>query len=124
MASSFKITLTSLTAAVYAGLVISAVAIPFGRSGNFAALARGLANPHVWVPSVLACLVAWGIWKRYAWAWWLGLAACCYQLWRILDALVPGPLRLPGAWTLLVLAVLALFLVLLVQRAVRVGCNR
>lgn len=123
MSTRLKITFAALTAAVYGGLVISTVVLPFARSGHLGALARGLANPHVWIPFALACVVAWGLWKRYAWAWWLGLAAAGWQLFRILSALLPS-LRVPGSWTLLMLAVLLVFVALLFQRAVRVGCNR
>jgi len=73
----------------------------------------------------VAALVTFGLWQRQAWAWWVGVAAACFQLLRIADAWFDrGLSRLPGMPTLIALALLVLLLVLLLPRRARLGCNR
>lgn len=117
--------LASLSAAAYAVLVVSGIFMAFGRSGNFVALLHGLSRPGIWIAFVIAALVAWGLLKRYAWAWWLGAIAAAFQLFRIVSWYVQGPIgRVPGTYTLLAFGLLTLLLVLLVQRRVRTACTR
>jgi hypothetical protein len=117
-------TLASLSAAAYAVLVAVMLFMSYG-GGSPARLLRGLSQPGYWVAIVLAALVAWGIAKRYAWAWWLGGAAALFQLYRLLSWYLQGRVgRMPGLLTLLAFALLALFLVLLAQRPVRTACSR
>jgi translocator protein len=75
---------------------------------------------------LIAALVAVGLWRRYAWAWWLGIAAAGYQIFRIASAHVHmrGFGHVPGFATLIALALLVLVLVLLLPRTSRRGCNR
>ena len=123
--SNLQVRLASLSAAAYAVLAVSGVLQQFQRTGNWGALAAGFSRPGVWVAFVIGALVAWGLWKRYAWAWWLGLAASVFQLWRIGSWYLQGPLgRVPGGWTLVTILLLVLLLVLLLQRGVRASCSR
>jgi translocator protein len=85
-----------------------------------------LAQPALWMALLIAALVAVGLWRRYAWAWWLGIAAAGYQIFRIASAHVHmrGFGHVPGFATLIALALLVLVLVLLLPRTSRRGCNR
>ena len=125
MSAQTQIRLASLTSAAYGALLASGIVYHFQRTGSFRALANSLAQPPVWVALLLAAIVTFGLWKRYAWAWWVGVAAACFQLFRIGDAWFDrGLSRMPGVPTLIALALLALLLVLLLPPGSRRGCNR
>lgn len=125
MAANSSARLASVTAAAYAVLVVSSAFLHFSRTGSLPGLVHRLSHPGVWVAFLVAALVAWGLWKHYAWAWWLGLAAALFQLFRIVSWYVQGPLgRVPGTYTLIAVALLVLLLVLLAQRRVRLACSR
>jgi uncharacterized membrane protein (DUF2068 family) len=125
MSAHTQIRLASLTAAAYGALLASGIVYHFQRSGSFRALARALAEPTIWIALLLAALVTFGLWKRYAWAWWVGVAAACFQLFRIFEAWYGrGLSRVPGTPALIALGLLVLLLVLLLPRRSRLGCNR
>jgi hypothetical protein len=126
MSAHTQIRFASLTSAAYGALLVSGIVYHFQRTGSFRALAHSLAQPTVWVALLVAALVAFGLWKRYAWAWWLGVAAAGYQIFRIASAHVQGRGfgHVPGFATLLALALLLLVLLLLLPRRARLGCNR
>lgn len=126
MSANVPLRLAALCSATYAALALSGPVHHFQRTGSLPALLRGLSSPHVWVVASIAAVVAFGLWKRYAWAWWLGVAAALYQLFRILASYVQGPLsgQLPRAGTLVSLVLLAAILVLLSTRKARLGTNR
>ena len=125
MSAHTQIRLASLTAAAYGALLASGIVHHFQRTGSFRALARALAEPTIWIALALAVLVTFGLWKRYAWAWWLGVAAAAFQLFRIFEAWYDrGLARVPGVPALISLALLLLLLVLLLPRRSRLGCNR
>jgi hypothetical protein len=79
-----------------------------------------------WLVGLLSLLLAWGLWARYAWAWWLALAAALVQGWRLVSAHVArhGAGRMPDATTLIVLVLLLMFVVLLFMPKARAACNR
>lgn len=126
MSANAPLRLASLCSAVYAALVVSGVVHHFQRTGSLRALARGLSQPGLWVVVLVAGLVCWGLWKRYAWAWWLGVAAAGYQLFRILSVYVQGPAfgHLPRPSVLVAVILLLLILALLATRKARLGANR
>ena len=125
MSAHTQIRLASLTAAAYGALLASGIVHHFQRTGSFRALARALAEPTIWIALALVVLVTFGLWKRYAWAWWLGVAAAAFQLFRIFEAWYDrGLARVPGVPALISLALLLLLLVLLLPRRSRLGCNR
>jgi hypothetical protein len=126
MTAQTQIRLASLTTAVYGALLVSGIVYHFQRTGSFRALAHNLSRPSIWVALLIAALVTFGLWKRYAWAWWLGVAAAGYQLFRIISAYVQGRGfgHMPGFATLLAPALLLLVLILLLPRKARLGCNR
>lgn len=126
MSANTPLRLASLSSAAYGLLVVSGIVYHFQRTGSFRALGASLSQPAVWVVLLVAVLVAYGLWKRYAWAWWLGLGAAGFQLFRIVSAWMQGRAfpRLPGFATLLGIAILLLIVVLLLQRKARLGANR
>jgi uncharacterized membrane protein (DUF2068 family) len=79
-----------------------------------------------WLVGILAIVLAFGLWTRYAWAWWLGLAAALFQGWRIVSAHLAhrGMARMPAMTTLIVLVLLLVFIVLLLMPKARATCNR
>ena len=126
MSAHTQIRLASLSSAAYGALLASGIVYHFQRTGSFRALAHSLSQPTVWIALLIATLVTFGLWQRYAWAWWLGVAAAAWQVVRIGMAYVQGHNfgSLPGATTLIALALLLLVLVLLLPRKARLGCNR
>lgn len=126
MSASFQLRLASACAAAYGALAVSGVIHHFQRTGSLRVLVRGLASPDLWVVLVVAGLVAWGLWQRYAWAWWLGLAAAGYQLFRIGSGYLHSPMfgQVPRASVLVSITLLLLIVVLLLQRKARLGASR
>ena len=125
MSAHTQIRLASASTAAYAALFVSGIVYHFQRTGSLRALAHSLSNPFVWITLVVAAVVTFGLWKRYAWAWWLGVAAAVYQLFRIAEAWYShGFSHVPGVPTLIALALLVLILVLLLPRRSRLGCSR
>jgi hypothetical protein len=126
MSAHTQIRFASLTSATYGLVLVSGIVHHFQRTGSLRALVQGLSQPAVWIALLVAALVAFGLWKRYAWAWWLGVAAAAYQVFRIAMGYVQGRGfgQVPGFATLLALALLLLLLVLLLPRKVRAGCSR
>lgn len=126
MSALTQIRLASLSCAAYGALLVSGTIYHFQRTGSFRALGHSLAQPALWIALLIAALVTFGLWRRHAWAWWLGIAAAGYQIFRIASAYVQGRGfgHMPGFGTLLALALLLLILVLLLPRRSRLGCNR
>lgn len=126
MSATTHLRLASVCAAAYGVLLVSGIVHHFQRSGSFRALAHSLSQPTIWVALVVILLVAFGLWRRYAWAWWLGLAAAGYQLFRLAVGYVQGPQfgHLPRASLLVSLALLLAILLLLSTRKARLGANR
>ena len=126
MSAHLQLRIASLCAAAYGLLLASGLVSHFQRTGSFRYLAETLSRPAVWIVLAVALLVTVGLWKRHAWAWWLALAGAGYEVFRIVSGWIAGrgfP-RLPGFATLLALAILALLLLLLVQRKARLAANR
>lgn len=126
MSANTPLRLASLCSATYAALAVSGVVHHFQRTGSISALLRGLSSPWVWGVLLVAVLVAVGLWKRYAWAWWLGLAAAGYQLFRIVASYVQSGAfgHVPRASTLVSLVLLLAIVLLLLTRKARLGANR
>jgi len=125
MSAHTQIRLASLTSAAYGALLASGLVYHFQRTGSFRALAHSLARPALWVALLLAAVITYGLWKRYAWAWWLAIAAAAYEIFVIGQAWFErGLAHVPGVPTLITLALMVLLLVLLLPRRSRLGCNR
>ncbi|NML48594.1 hypothetical protein HHL11_32930 [Ramlibacter sp. G-1-2-2] len=116
--------IAALCAFAYAALCIAGLVTHFQHTGNFGALLHGLLRPEVGLVFAIALLVGIGVWARYAWAWWVGLAAAVFQIYRITIGYWHAG-RIPHAFAvLLALALLIAFLVLVLQRKARLACNR
>ncbi|HVI38210.1 MAG TPA: hypothetical protein VM684_18375 [Gaiellales bacterium] len=125
MSAHTQIRFASASTAAYAALFVSGIVYHFQRTGSLRALAHSLSHPVVWITLLVAAVITFGLWKRYAWAWWLGVAAAAYQTFRIGEAwYARGLSHVPGVPTLIALALLVLILVLLLPRRSRLGCNR
>lgn len=126
MSAQTQIRFASLAAAAYGLVLVSGIVHHFQRTGSLRALGHGLSQPVVWITLLVAVLVAFGLWRRYAWAWWLGVGTAAWQVFRITVAYVQGGGfgRVPAFATLLALALLLLLLVLLLPRKARLGCSR
>src|SRR3978361_307620 len=75
MSGPTQLRLASLSAAAYAALAVSGTVHHLQRSGSLPAFVHGLARPSLWLLLLVAIVVAWGLWNRQVWAWWLGVAA-------------------------------------------------
>jgi hypothetical protein len=126
MSANLPLRLASVCSVAYAALIASGVVHHFQRTGNLRLLARGLMQPGLWLVLLVAGLVAWGLWKRFAWAWWLGVAAAGYQLFRIVASYVQSPVfgHVPRASLLVSFTLLAAILLLLFTRKARLGATR
>jgi hypothetical protein len=124
--SRLLVLLACLAAAAYAGVTASGPLIRLAGSTGAVTLRLNLHHPLTWLVVVLAALVAWGLWRRYRWAWWLGLAGALVQLFRMGRALIlqGGPLRLPDFGVLLPAGLLLALVLLLLTRPVRTACGR
>src|SRR3954471_2264232 len=125
MTAQTQIRAASLTSAAYGALLASGILYHFQRTASMRALVNTLSHPAVWVALLVAAVVTFGLWKRYAWAWWLGVAAAAYEVFVIVSAWFHRGLgHVPGVPALIALALLVLLLVLLLPRRSRLVCNR
>lgn len=120
------IRLAALVAVAYALLLLSGGLVGVAGGSSRVSLSVSLTQPVTWLMALLSLLIAWALWTRYAWGWWLGLAAALFQLWRVISAVVarPGFPQLPASGTLLVLGLLLAFVILLFLPRARASCNR
>lgn len=118
--------LAALLAVGYAFWVLASGPLRFGAGAEALTMRLSLSHPVAWLVGLVALVLGIGIWMRYAWAWWLGLAAALFQAGRILYPLFAGPgaPRLPGTTALLVLALLTAVVVLLLVPGSRGACSR
>lgn len=126
MSGPTAIRIAAVLAIGYGLWVLVGGPVQLGAGTEALTLRLNLANPVAWLVGLLAVAIGIGLWMRYAWAWWLGLAAVLFQGWRIVYPMFAkgGLPRLPGLVTLLVLTLLLLFLILLFFPKARASCNR
>jgi len=108
---------------VYAGLVSNGSLLHIGASTEAFSFRLSFTQPLTWLVFALTLLVAWGVWKHFAWAWWLGLIGVLVQLGRIAWWAWQRH-SLPGTGVWLVAGVLLACLVLLLLGPVRHACSR
>ncbi|BAL25649.1 hypothetical protein [Azoarcus sp. KH32C] len=121
-----RLRLASATAVAYIVVVFGGTLVQFALGGGAFTLRFSLSQPAVWLAALLAGLVAWGLWRQYKWAWWLGMVAGGYQLFRVSAPMVERfSFSRPSAFgPLLVAGLLLVFLILLFPSKVRASCNR
>lgn len=126
MSGLTSIRMAAMVAFGYALWVLAGGPVRLGAGAQVVTLRLSAAQPVTWLVGLLTLVIAWGLWMRYAWAWWLGLVAALFQAWRLAWPLVAGAgaPRLPGTTTMLVLALLLVFVVLLFMPKARATCSR
>lgn len=117
--------LASVVAAAYVFMVVGGMLLHFINTGELGTLKYSLMLPATLAAILVGGVVAFGLWHRFAWAWWLGLAAVGAQLIRFgswfIDRLSVGGAPM-ASWVIALL--LLLFLVLLLSKATRRQCTR
>lgn len=126
MSGLTAIRIAALLAIGYGLWVLVGGPVQLGAGSEALTMRLSLANPVAWLIGLVAIFIGSFLWMRFAWAWWLGLAAALFQVWRIVYPIFAkaGAPRLPGLVTLLVLALLVLFIVLLFFPRARAACSR
>jgi hypothetical protein len=126
MSGPTSIRLAALLALGYGLWVLASGPIHLGAGANAMTVRLSAAHAVGWLVGLLSLVLAFGLWTRYAWAWWLGLAAALFQGWRIVSAHLAhrGLDRMPGTTTLVLLVLLVVFVVLLFMPKARASCNR
>lgn len=115
----------SVLAAAYVSIVAGGMLLHFVATGDFGTLIYSLMLPATLIAILTASVVAFGLWRGHAWAWWLGLIAASTQLIRLgswlLARLNSGSPPL-ASWIIAFL--LAAFLGVLLVRTTRRQCSR
>lgn len=117
--------ISSLLAAAYVAVVVGGIFVHFAGTGDLYTLRYSLTLPATLIVTILGSVIALGLWRGLAWAWWLGLTAVAVQLTRfspwLLARLNSGNVPI-GSW--LITFLLLAFLVALLTPAVRQSCSR
>jgi hypothetical protein len=126
MSGLTAIRIAALLAIGYALWVLVGGPVQIGAGSGSLTMRVSAANPIAWLVGLLALVIGCFLWARFAWAWWLGLAAALFQGWRLLYPVFAraGAPRLPGTTTLLVLALLLVFIAMLFVPKARATCSR
>ena len=122
----FCVRLAALFAFAYALLVLGGPLLVAGLGGRSLSLRVSLTQPLTWLLVAFGLVIGWGLWQRFAWAWWLGVAAALVQLVRLGLALAShfnwARLRAPSM--LVQVGLLLGLLVLLLPARSRAACKR
>jgi hypothetical protein len=126
MSGPTQLRLASISAFAYGALAASGAVHHLQRSGSLRLFLRELTQPALWVVVLVALLLTWGLWNRYVWAWWLGIAAGCWEIYLLASRYVHSRAfgHLPRPALLLALGLLLCMIVLLFQRRARAAANR
>ena len=126
MSGLTAIRLAALLALGYAVWVLITGPIHLGAGGGAMTVRLSANHAMSWLIGLLSLVLAFGLWTRNAWAWWLGLVGALVLGWRIVSAHLvhQGTIRMPGTTTLVLLALLLVFLALLFMPQARATCNR
>ncbi|MEC5398310.1 hypothetical protein [Uliginosibacterium sp. H1] len=117
--------ISSLLVTAYVAVVGGGTLLHFVNTGDVYTLTYSFTRPATIIAVFVGVLVAFGLWRSYAWAWWLGLVAAALQLYRfgpwfaerLADGQVPT-----GSW--LIAFLLLAFSVLHLTKSVRKSCSR
>ena len=121
-----RIHLAAATAAAFAAIMLVGTVIRFTFWDDSLVLSFKFAQPLTWLMGLTGVAVAWGLLKHYRWAWWLGMAAAAYELYRVGSVLVEhfSSSRPPASWPLMIAALMLTFLILAFPSHVRASCSR
>lgn len=121
-----RIHLAAATAAAFAAIMLVGTVIRFAFWDDSLVLSFKFAQPLTWLMGLTGVVVAWGLLKHYRWAWWLGMGAAAYELYRVGSVIVDhfSFSRPPAFWPLLVAVLMLTFLILAFPSHVRASCSR
>lgn len=112
-------------AATYVLVVVGGMLLHYLTTGELGTLRYSLMLPATIAAISIGSLVAWGLWNRFAWAWWLGLIAVVFQLYRFsgwFAARLSGGHAPVASWV--IAGLLVAFLCVLLTREARRSCSR
>lgn len=126
--ANIRIRLASVAALAQAALVIWFVFVRFAMTGDANNLRFSLTFPAVWSGLFLG-VVGLGLWRRSAWAWWLGVGAAATQMvlqgtWLFKNYRFFSRSTPPDFVSLSAIVLTVTLLVLLLPSKVRASCNR
>jgi len=78
----------SLLAAAYVAIVVGGIFVRFAGTGDLYTLRYSLTLTVTLIVTILGSVIALGLWRGHAWAWWLGLTAVAVQLTRFSPCLL------------------------------------
>ena len=121
-----RIHLAAATAAAFSAIVLGGSVIRIALSGDALMLRFSFSQPLTWIMGLIGILVAWGLLKHYRWAWWLGIGAAGYELYRVGSVIVDhfSFSRPPAVWPLLIAVLMVTYLLLTFPSHVRTSCSR
>ncbi|MBU1237977.1 MAG: hypothetical protein KJ634_13775 [Gammaproteobacteria bacterium] len=116
----------SYIAVTYIFVVLGGIFLHYLSTGDAYTLKFSLMLPSTLGAIIISGVVAWGLWNRFRWAWWLGIVAALFQLVRMSSWLSQhfSAAKLPGFGVLLVLALVLVFLIVLILPGTRAACAR
>ena len=117
--------LASVIAAAYVAMVVGGMLLHFLTTGDFDTFKYSLMLPATLGAIVIGSVVVFGLWRAFAWAWWLGIIAAAFQLTRFSSWLITrmstGSVPV-ASWIIAFL--LFSFLCVLLIKATRQQCSR
>jgi len=121
-----RIILAAVTAVVYVAAVVGNSLLNLAGNANHLSININFNQPTLWLIALLGLLIAFGLLGRYAWAWWLGMAVCVFQLYRLVNRMVShySLSHLPGLHVFLLFGLLVIFLLLLISPKAMASCHR
>jgi uncharacterized membrane protein (DUF2068 family) len=126
--ANIRLRLASTAALAQATLAIWFVFVRFAMTGDVNNLRFSLSHPSVWL-AFLLIVVGWGLWRRRAWAWWLGVGAAATQMalhgnWLFKNYRFFSRATPPDFVSLSAIVLTVILFVLLLFSKVRASCNR
>lgn len=126
--ANIRLRLASTAALAQAALVIWYLFVSFAKTGDVNNLMFSLSHPSVWIAFLMA-VVGLGLWRRSAWAWWLGVGAAATQMflhgtWLFKNYRAFSRATPPDFVSLSAIVLTVTLLVLLLPSKVRMLCHR
>jgi len=121
-----RIVLAAFVAVVYLAVTVGNAILHISGNGSHLSLNINFNQLANWLIAIVSIMVAIGLCGRYAWAWWLGLAAGGFQLFRLVRRVLAqnSMAYLPSTHVFLLFGLLLIFLLLLISPKAMASCNR